>query len=271
MTAEARALFDQWYPGVDPEEHISNLGVCDQCKKLPATERKELADKAVKRTLDEMQRDALRETERPKYALRAASKYTIDLTKTIEAVTFPPEIWEWLDLLGYAILFVQAEATSHDRYFADTDYTQLLVRAINRDISSLNAIYTLLRVELIHQAAAHVRLFCEGVITLRYIADDVTTRLPQFLDYAHIEAFEIVQSVLEQERHRAKPTHVLRLEQVANELRLSIDHVKPRYTFTDRNGKQRPFRNWCNLSVDEQARRCGTNFVRLYDRSYIHN
>ncbi|MBI3105335.1 MAG: hypothetical protein HYY95_07150 [Candidatus Rokubacteria bacterium] len=114
----------------------------------------------------------------------------IDLAATIAGVTFPTEVWEWLDLLGDVLGRTQREAIAHDDFPADTPYKQLLVRAINRDISSLAAIYVLLRLEHIHQAASQVRLFCESLITLRYIASAATTRVPQFLDYADVERYQ---------------------------------------------------------------------------------
>lgn len=268
MTAEAKAFIDQKFPGVNHEEQISKLGICDQCKNLPPAERKRLADKAKRRALDEARRDLFYKRGRPKYAPRVPNKQSIDLAGTVESVTFPPEVWEWLDLLGYEILFVQVEATSHEGYLADTDYKRLLVRAINRDISSVVAIYTLLRLELIHQAAGQVRLFCESVITLRYIANDIPNRLSLFLNYAHIEAFEIIKSALEAERHLATPNRLHAFERVRTELEANYRRLKPSYVFTDRWGKERPFRNWCNLPISQQATKCGKNFAHLYDIVY---
>jgi len=92
----------------------------------------------------------------------------IELEKTIARVDFPPEIWAWLDLVGEIIAVTQEEALERERTFvATTPYQHLLRRFINREISSLSAIYALLRMELVYQAAAHIRLFCENVITLR--------------------------------------------------------------------------------------------------------
>ena len=61
----------------------------------------------------------------------------IDLVKTIETVTFPDEVWEWLDLVGEIIITTQEEALQHDLvgdFIGDTQYKTILVRAINRDI-----------------------------------------------------------------------------------------------------------------------------------------
>jgi len=103
--------------------------------------------------------------------------FGIDLAKTLELLEFPVEVWEWLDLLGHILLLTQAHAKLHDSYLADTPYKQFLVRAIQCDIGTIGAIYVLLRFEWVHQAAAHIRLFCESAITLRYIANDVANRL----------------------------------------------------------------------------------------------
>src|SRR6266850_102883 len=142
----------------------------------------------------------------------------IDLNATIDQVTFEPEVWEWLDLLGDVVAVTQRQAMVHDDFLADTPHKQLLVRAIQRDISTLFAVYILLRFELIHQAAAHVRLFCESLITLRYISQDVAARVPQFLDYADVERYEVAQSALAWERKRANPAHVARVQELLSQL-----------------------------------------------------
>jgi hypothetical protein len=190
----------------------------------------------------------------------------IDLTATIRGATFPPEVWEWLDLLGDVLVGTQREAMAHEDFPADTPYKQLLVCAINRDISSLGAIYVLLRLEHIHQAASQIRLFCESLITLRYIAQDVATRVPQFNDYANVERYEVAQSALAWEATRARPAHVEQVRALLPQLQPQFDRTKPRYVFTDRKGRQRPFPSWCKATVAEQARQCGLD--RLYDIVY---
>lgn len=192
----------------------------------------------------------------------------IDLGKTLEMITFEPEVWEWLDLLGDTVAATQREAMARDDFLADTPYKQLLVRAIQRDLSSLTAIYILLRSELIHQAAAHVRLFCESLITLRYIALDLPTRVPQFLDYAEVEGYELAKSTLTWEAKRAKPAHLKQMQDLVSELQREYERVKPRYLFVDRKGKQRPFSNWCNASLAKQATECGPRIGRIYQLVY---
>ncbi len=54
MTGEARALFEKEYPGANPNEPLSRFGVCEECRELPASERKTAADRATKRILAEM-------------------------------------------------------------------------------------------------------------------------------------------------------------------------------------------------------------------------
>jgi hypothetical protein len=268
LTAETRNFHEKRYPGTNPDEYLSTTGICEDCKSLPTAERKELASKAIRETLNEARRDILLRQEQA-YTMPEGSKgFRIDIAQTIEAVHFPPEVWDWLDLLGHIVLFGQAQAVRHDTYVADTPYKQFLVRKINRDIASLGAIYLLLRCEWIHQAAAHVRLFCESVITLRYVAKDVARRLPQFLDYAHIEAFQIMTSVLEQEQHRANPVHVQQLQALLDTLRPEYERVKPRYTSTNSKGQKRVIKSWCKVPISQQATECGSNFVRLYKIVY---
>jgi hypothetical protein len=49
----------------------------------------------------------------------------IDLAETIDQVTFEPELWEWLDLLGDVVTVTQRQAIVHDGFLADTPHKQL--------------------------------------------------------------------------------------------------------------------------------------------------
>src|SRR4051794_36150535 len=107
----------------------------------------------------------------------------VDMAATFEQVTYSTEVWRWLDLLGDVIASSQIEAANHEAFLADDDYKKLVVRCINRDLSTYMAVYVLLRAELIHQAAAHVRLAGEALITLNYITQDPASRVQAFLGY----------------------------------------------------------------------------------------
>jgi len=127
----------------------------------------------------------------------------IDLEETIARVDFRREIWAWLDLVGEMIAVTQEEALERERTFvATTPHQHLLRRFINREIGSLNAIYALLRMELVYQAAAHIRLFCENVITLRYILLDPNERSKAFSDYAALDAYKIGKAYLQWESQK---------------------------------------------------------------------
>lgn len=191
-----------------------------------------------------------------------------DLAATINQVTFQPEVWEWLDVLDDMVAETQNQAMIHDKFLADTSYKQLLVRAIQRDLSTLFTVYALLRFELIHQAAAHVRLFCESIITLNFICRDTERRVPQFLDYAKVEAYEMTKSALAWEREHAQPSHLARTQSLLSQLEGDYESTKKLYVFTSRKGRQQPFRNWCNISIADQARQCGARLERLYGIVY---
>jgi hypothetical protein len=192
----------------------------------------------------------------------------IDIAATLNQVTYPDDVWRWIDLLGDIIGGTQAEGLRHESFIADNDYKKLTVRWINRDLSTYTAIYVLLRAELIHQAAAHVRLACEALITLSYIAQAPEKRVPLFLGYSRIESYELVESMLTHERQLARASHVARAERMLKALAADYELAKPTYTFRDRNGKSRPFRNWCNVTLDEQARACGGELPRIYKVVY---
>ncbi len=193
----------------------------------------------------------------------------IDLEKTIARLEFPPEIWAWLDLVGEMLAVTQEEALDSERTFAaKTAFQHLLRRFINREISSLNAIYALMRMEQVYQAAAHIRLFCENVITLRYIILDRNERTKAFLDYAAVDAYKIAKAYLQWESQTAKPQHVeaMRLQQV--ELEKRFEEVHRRYTYEDSKGKTREFKNWCDLTLKNQADECGVEMQKLYALGY---
>ena len=193
----------------------------------------------------------------------------IDLEKTIEGVDFPPEIWAWLDLVGEMIAVTQKEALERERNFvATTPYQHLLRRFINREISSLNAIYALLRMELVYQAAAHIRLFCENVITLRYILLDPDERSKAFLDYAAVDAYKIGKAYLQWESQTAKPQHVEAMSLQQAELEKRFAEVRGRYTYEDRKRRTGEFKNWCNLTLKDQADKCGAEMQKLYALGY---
>ena len=194
----------------------------------------------------------------------------IELEKTIARVEFPPEIWAWLDLVGEMISVTQVEALERERTFvATTPYQNLLRRFINREIGSLSAIYTLLRMELVYQAAAHIRLFCENVITLRYILLDPDERSKAFLDYAALDAYKIGEAYLQWESKTAKPQYVEAMNLQQADLKKRFAVVRERYTYVTRKSKKtREFKNWCNLSLKDQADKCGAEMQKLYAIGY---
>ncbi len=137
----------------------------------------------------------------------------IDLSETIKLIDFPNKIWEWLDLFGDIVAATQSEAIYQDiGFIADTPFKKILLCTINKDMSTLNTIYFLLRCELIHQASSHVRLFCESLITLKYISLDPNVRSDLFWGYSDIEAYNITSSILEWEKDKAKKVHVKKVE-----------------------------------------------------------
>ena len=201
----------------------------------------------------------------------------IDISETIKMIDFPKEIWEWLDLFGDIVTATQSEAIYQDKGFvADTPFKKILLCTINKDISTLNTIYFILRCELIHQASSHVRLFCESLITLKYISLDHTVRSDLFWGYSDIEAYKITSSILEWEKDKAKEVHVKKVEDLFLTIKEKYEVAKQNYTFIDKKNRKRPFINWCNKSIANQASECGPEFKRLYElvykqmSSYIH-
>jgi len=196
----------------------------------------------------------------------------IDISETISRIDFPEKVWEWLDLFGDIVAETQREAMHQDRTFlADTPFKRILLCTINKDLSTLHAIYILLRCELIHQASSHVRLLCESLITLKYISLKSKSRSGLFWGYADIEAYEISSSILDWESSTANPVHVKRLRAFQESVSGKYAKAKETYTFADKKGRRRSFSNWCNKSISAQARECGPIFQRLYELVYKHS
>lgn len=192
-----------------------------------------------------------------------------DIAKLLqEQVTFTDEIWQWIDLYCDAIGTITAEGLRHESDLAETPYQQLMVSLVHRDLSSMSSIYLLLRSESLHQAAAQVRLLCEGVITWRYIAIDCEVRAQQFSDFLPIEACRFAEALLEWTEDGTNPVHVAKLKQGIEELRAERHEVFEQFTFTDRKGKERHFQNWANKNIRDQAADCGDDTERLYGVVY---
>ncbi len=194
----------------------------------------------------------------------------LNLAATIAQIDFSPDIWEWIDLLE-GVLLVQQEASlaaDNKGFRADTDYKKVLVAGLHNARNAVDAIYLLLRFELVHQAAAQVRLFCEGLITLHYISIDAEARARQYWEYAYVEAFEKAEILLHWESATARSEDVEHLKQLRDSLKPDYERLKPRYLFTDKKGKQRPFINWANKSIADQAGKRGSPIERLYSLVY---
>lgn len=201
----------------------------------------------------------------------------IDITETIKLIDFPDKIWEWLNLFGDVVAATQSEAMYQDKGFiATTPYEKILLFTINKDLSTLNTIYFILRCESIHQASSHVRLFCESLITLKYISLDPDTRADLFWGYSDIESYKITSAILDWEKDKAKEVHVKKVEAMFQTIKDKYEKAYLIYSFIDKKNRRRPFINWCNKSIASQASECGPEFKRLYElvykqmSSYIH-
>lgn len=193
----------------------------------------------------------------------------VDIGATLSAIDFPQRTWDQLDLLGEVIRVTDAEALRLDAVFhADTPYKGFLVAMVREQLSSLKAVYLLLRAELVHQAASHVRLFCEGVISLRYISLDPDVRTSRFLDYAAIEAYDAAMALMEWEARTAPSAHVARLKTTIELMHERYDSLRPLYQSPRKGGGQRNYRNWSDVSIASQAKEGGEKFERLYRLVY---
>lgn len=190
----------------------------------------------------------------------------IDIAQTIGQIDFSNEVREWLDLFGDIVGITQEEAMHQEGTFlADTPFRKILLCSLNKDLSTLNAIYILLRCELIHQASFHARLLCESLIIMKYISLDPESRSDLFWGYADIEAFNISSSLLDWEGWTANPKHVEGVRAFRNSI--SEKYERAKNTYTDKK-RRRLFQNWCNKTISAQAYDCGSSFQRLYELVY---
>lgn len=204
----------------------------------------------------------------------------IDVHSTIERMEFPEPIWRWLDLLGDILVATESEAHKQTSYVANDHFKKLLVVGVNRMLRSLSSIYLLLRCEYMDLAGAQVRILCESLIALAFVARSKSERAPKFWSYYAIEAYETAAAMVELERYRARPEHVRAMEIWLGNMRAEYERLKPSYTYVVSKGKYagkvKPYINWCNRSLAKQAEDCGGEFGRLYRlvyrqmSSYVH-
>lgn len=83
-------------------------------------------------------------------------------------------------------------------------------------------------------------------------------------------------NALEWEEGRASIAHAEKVRGLLTRLKPEYETLKPRYSFTDKSGRTRPFTNWCNTPIARQAAECGAHIKRLYSlvysqlSSYVH-
>jgi hypothetical protein len=163
-----------------------------------------------------------------------------------------------------------------DKFVTDTPYKRILRRTINKDNGTMKAIYLLLRMELVHQTSSMIRLFYDGLITIKYISINPEERSELFWGYADIEEYEISRAFVEWEKESAKPEDIKDLEKIIEGNTAKYEELKEKYTFTDKNGRTRSYINWCNKPIAAQAEEIGPEYERLYRlgfsllSSYVH-
>ena len=201
----------------------------------------------------------------------------LDLAATVDAIDFPPEIWAWLDVLGEAVKVTDSEARLRDAHFvAESPFTHVLQRSVHFQLAGLKAVYALLRCELVAQAAAQARLLCENVIMLHYITKDADVRSSAFLEYAIVEAYESLESMIKWDGETAIPEAIARIKRIRDEMKGEYEQTLPKYQFIDRNEKTRRFKNWANRSLADMSL-VTPKCERLYDliyrqlSSYVHS
>ena len=82
------------------------------------------------------------------------------------------------------------------------------------------------------------------------------------------------------ERLRVRPQHLQSMEALLDQLRPEYERLKPNYSYVvtegKDTGKRRPYINWCNRNLAQQAQDCGVELNRLYRlvykqmSSYVH-
>lgn len=193
----------------------------------------------------------------------------IDIAATLASIDLPAEVWEQLDLLGEIIRVTDEQFTRLDqRHLITTMEEGLVVAIVHQQISALKGVYLLLRAELAHQAASQVRLFCEGLITLRYVTLDPGERVRRFLEYSHIEAYEATAALLLWDQAGAQEEHVRRMQAVLATLAPRYQQHRSTYQTEGKHGKRRNFHNWSGRSIAQQATECGRAYEKLYRSIY---
>lgn len=192
----------------------------------------------------------------------------ISLTALEQATTFPPAVHDWLQVLGDAIVATETQALGAGTILADTPYKRLLVRGVARDIRSLKGIYVLLRLELIPQAAALVRVLCESLITFRFVAVDPQIRAGRFEEYGLIEEYRFTEALLQAERERTSPVYLRELEAHLAQIQVEYRELLPTYSHVDEKGKRQIYRTWSGKKIAELAEDPNVALGRFYKAVY---
>jgi hypothetical protein len=193
----------------------------------------------------------------------------IDLARTIDSAPLSDETWDWLDLVGHAVSCTQDQAAAHDTkpewFRGYEDYKWVLVGTLAKDINTLFAIYLALRCEWTHQAAALLRMLCESLITLRFIAQEKVLRSKLFIGYAVIDEYEGAANLLQWDAKGAPTVAVERMKALVARKQAKYDAARPNY----RKGG-----GWSGKTVKQMAKETGSE--RLYHilygqtSAYIH-
>jgi hypothetical protein len=205
----------------------------------------------------------------------------IDVAATMDTIELSDETWEWLNLIGDAVVLTQQHALAQDgneEWFRSwDDHKAILISMIHKDTSTLGSIFMCLRCEWNHQAAALIRMLCESVITMRYIAHDRMAHPSLFWGHAVIEEYKATENILKWERGHSKPEHVAGMEAFKASITPGYEAARPLYTSSEtahpctscgfqRRAKNRPHRNWCNRKIEQMASETGSD--RLYGLAY---
>lgn len=154
----------------------------------------------------------------------------------------------------------------------DTDnFLKLCICILAISLTRARSIYFLCRNGLAKDAVILLRVMFEDIISFNYIHND-KSRLQDFLDfdtYLRLKIGEIAKA------SKSEKVNIERLNERQSELEGRWGHIKSKFTYIDKKGKQQVYKKWTrNKTLEEISKELKAeetyNYLYRYLSNYVH-
>lgn len=137
-------------------------------------------------------------------------------------------------------------------------------------LTKMRSIYTLCRSGLAKDAVIILRVMFEDLTNFNYMDND-KKRIQDFIDFDPYQRMRISKWISADQRAKIDVDKLAKREK---ELQEQWDKVKQRFTYKDKNGNEKVFKNWSHKSLEEMAKECKGeetyNYLYRYLSTYVH-